>query len=452
MRQALTAAIVCCLALLTTHASLTAADSPYAQAVKSLQPTYYYQLNEQDASGGVIDSMGNAEPGDYNGDYERGLPEAGCDGPLFVNEGHEGIDGGSEFDYFETEVPGLGGEENVAHCSNNEGHVLLGPSDNYGAANITVSLFFHAGPAQGGDRLFTNNLLDAETSFQVNVANEGLVVAVNPNEAGEFAERTLWTTDDVVPDRALIRAEYGWFHVVASTFGDPDERAENIQVWVNGENRTDNLIVTEWGWGVDTDQAKIGGRHEDPAASTTHSGAQDEVAIWLDRVLTDEEVELLWSTAIGDVNPGLPGDYNRDGEVNVPDIDLQSAEMQKADPDLATFDENGDGSVDIADRTIWVQQHANTWYGDSDFNGEFNSSDLVQIFAAGKYETGQAADWGQGDWNGDMEFDSSDLVTAFAAGGYENGPRQAAAVPEPSAIGLVLSAMIGIMGWRRRDN
>ena len=32
--------------------------------------------------------------------------------------------------------------------------------------------------------------------------------------------------------------------------------------------------------------------------STTHSGAQDEVAIWLDRVLTDKEAESLWEAAI----------------------------------------------------------------------------------------------------------------------------------------------------------
>ena len=88
--------------------------------------------------------------------------------------------------------------------------------------------------------------------------------------------------------------------MVASTFGPADERAENIQVWVNGENRTDNLSVTNWGWGVDTNSAKIGGRHADPLATTTHSGAQDEVSIWLDRVLTDKEVLSLWNAALQD--------------------------------------------------------------------------------------------------------------------------------------------------------
>jgi hypothetical protein len=46
--------------------------------------------------------------------------------------------------------------------------------------------------------------------------------------------------------------------------------------------------------------AKIGGRRATPTDSTTHSGAQDEVAIWLDRVLTDAEAESLWEAAINE--------------------------------------------------------------------------------------------------------------------------------------------------------
>ena len=51
----------------------------------------------------------------------------------------------------------------------------------YISSSITVALFFKAGPAQGGDRLFTNNLSDPTKSFQVNVANDGLVLAVDPS-------------------------------------------------------------------------------------------------------------------------------------------------------------------------------------------------------------------------------------------------------------------------------
>ena len=113
-------------------------------------------------------------------------------------------------------------------------------------------------------------------------------------------------------------------------------------------------------------------------------------------------------------SPGLGGDYNNDAVVNAADADAQSAAMNDPNPDLETFDENMDGAVDFLDRTIWVKQHAvdgnGTWVGDSNLDGEFNSGDLVDVFAAGQYETGQAAGWAEGDWSGDMQFSSGDLA------------------------------------------
>ncbi len=196
-------------------------------------------------------------------------------------------------------MPGLGGEENLAHYSNNEGHITLGDGDLFGSTAITVAFFFKAGPAQGGDRLFTNNLGDATKSFQVNTANDGLVLSVDPAGAGAPAERTLFLEDNSEPDRRLINEESGWFHVVASTEGATGpERASNLKLWINGIDRTGNLQPNSTGWGVDTGMAKIGGRRSNAADSTTHSGAQDEVAIWLNRVLTDNEVAGLWESAI----------------------------------------------------------------------------------------------------------------------------------------------------------
>ncbi len=160
----------------------------------------------------------------------------------------------------------------------------------------------------------------------------------------------------------------------------------------------------------------------------------------------------IFNPATGRVTFGaaLPGDYNRDGAVDVADIDLQSVAMKTPDQDLATFDENGDGVINTDDRTIWVQQHAKTWYGDANFDGEFNTDDLVQVFAAGKYEVDTMAGWGEGDWDGDMRFSSGDLVAAFSDGGYELGPRMAtAAVPEPSTILLVALGLLGLCRVRR---
>jgi hypothetical protein len=263
----------------------------YQSTVVKLSPTYYYELNEITTDEGALDTMGNApKAGSFNGDYGVGGPEVGGEGPLYVFSADD-ING--------IAVPGLGGTDNLAHYSNNSGHVTLGDGNLYASSSITVALFFKAGPAQGGDRIFTNNITDPTKSFQVNVANNGLVLAVDPGSTGSSAERTLYMEDNSGPDRRLIQRDSGWFHVIASTSGNSgNERAANFKLWINGVDRTENLQPDSTGWGIDTGQAKIGGRRSDPADSTTHSGAQDEVAIWLDRVLTDQEAMSLWEAAI----------------------------------------------------------------------------------------------------------------------------------------------------------
>ena len=91
-------------------------------------------------------------------------------------------------------------------------------------------------------------------------------------------------------------------------------------------------------------------------------------------------------------------------------------------------------------------------YGDSNLDGEFNSSDLVTVFAAGEYEDGIAENsyWTEGDWNSDGDFDSSDLVIAFRDGRYEQGPRVPVnAVPEPTAAVLFLIGILALRGKRQ---
>lgn len=54
--------------------------------------------------------------------------------------------------------------------------------------------------------------------------------------------------------------------------------------------------------------------------------------------------------------------------------------------------------------------------GDVNGDGVFNSSDLVVVFAAGKYNTGEDASYYEGDWNGDGVFDSADFVYVLQQG------------------------------------
>ena len=388
--------LLCLFGLSFLSSACLAADTPYSNAVKALTPTYYYELNETDPDGGVIDSMGNAAPGEFKGEYglvEDGFAQAGCAGPLYTNQGQIG-DG--VFDYFEEAVPGVGGEGNVAHCSNNVGHIDLGPSADFGANAMTVSMFFRhidqeSEPTPFGDRLFTNSLTDPDTSFQINVAGQGLVVAVNPGAAGLVAERTVGTFDGLF-DNSVRDETYGWFHLVASTSGVGEERAENIQVWINGEDRTRDLLTPETGWGTDTNTAKIGGRRDDPADSTTHGGGQDEVAIWLDQVLSEDEVASLWDAAREEFTPVVCA------------------------PNLGDID--GNGTVEFADFLVLS----------SNFGSEGGPSD------------------GDADCSGDVAF--ADFLILSQNFGQSVG--RAEAVPEPQSATLLLVAVMGVTLLRRR--
>lgn len=107
------------------------------------------------------------------------------------------------------------------------------------------------------------------------------------------------------------------------------------------------------------------------------------------------------------------------------------------------FDINADTLVNVDDIVALVTRpdKLNTYIGDANLDGEFSSSDIVDLFAAGEYEDGVAQNsrWETGDFNGDAEFDSGDIVFSFAEGGYELGPRDAV-VPEPASQLLMLVA------------
>jgi hypothetical protein len=72
--------------------------------------------------------------------------------------------------------------------------------------------------------------------------------------------------------------------------------------------------------------------------------------------------------------------------------------------------------------------------GDSNLDGQFDSSDLVRVFRAGEYEDDvpRNSSWADGDWNGDLEFTTEDIVLAFMFGRY-----QRAAEPADLAIELL---------------
>jgi len=100
--------------------------------------------------------------------------------------------------------------------------------------------------------------------------------------------------------------------------------------------------------------------------------------------------------------------------------------------------------------------------GDTDLSGQVNVIDLVGIDAAGKFNSGLAADWSQGDFNYDGVVSILDLVAidtagAFGTGNYfpsaptATGLGTVAAVPEPAGLGLLAAAALAAYGFRRRS-
>ena len=151
----------------------------------------------------------------------------------------------------------------------------------------------------------------------------------------------------------------------------------------------------------------------------------------------------------GELVATLAGDFNASGARDVGDLDLLADAIVAND---LAFDLNGDGTTNLADRVMWVEQLANTYMGDANFDGQFNSSDFVTVFSAAKYETGQPATWAEGDWNGDKLFNSSDFVAAFAGGGYEKGERAGGlqTVPEPQSLAMFGIGLLVLTACRRR--
>jgi hypothetical protein len=114
------------------------------------------------------------------------------------------------------------------------------------------------------------------------------------------------------------------------------------------------------------------------------------------------------------------GDFNYDNTIDTDDIGLLCQAIWADDYD-ARFDLDADDSVDISDHEFLIENVMGANYGDANLDGRFDSSDLQQVFAAGRFESEEDATWETGDWNCDGKFTTSDLVVAFQKGVYQRG-------------------------------
>lgn len=320
------------------------------------------------------------------------------DGPL--DEAH--LDGSIGIEPWPVEGDGYrshdGGKGNLRIRQSNGGHI------SFSLATGDAGIF----------GLAMNNLIGPEISGQVGNSGVPNFVEVDPVQWNEF------------------------FVTIQS---DPEQIGTHVvEMYVNGSLEPEIFQVTA---GEDNGDFDAVSNLVMAVGSTPQTGAIDiDFFGWAPGVLLPQ----LAGT--------LLGDFDASGILDEPDVNALSEQIMSG-ANLGEFDLTGDGRVNALDLTDWVKSQRKTWFGDANLDGEFNTGDMVQVFSAGKFETGEGATWGQGDWNADGVFNSGDLVAAFSDGGFEVGPVPAqgavAAVPEPGSAWLLVSGCLALAARRRQS-
>ncbi len=336
---------------------------------------------------------------------------------------------------------GVGGDNSPFPAGNMTYEVWVRPDE----LTEDHQVIFETGGGQNGTSIL---ITDKEVRLLNSTGNERLFDVT--------ASLTDIDTSDFVQIIAALNNDDGEITLSVNGAAGGSTSTNEIGVVGRGGNRAS---VFTWGSGLNNNLGNpadepggtfnLGGRTElpdmTPEGLTQFSGQIGLIQVY-NRTFTAEDVQKAFEAQLSE---GLPGDYNSDGVLDVADLNLQADAI--ASGDLA-FDENADGVVDREDRKIWVKEYKKTWVGDANLDGEFTSSDFVNVFTAGTYEVDVEATWAQGDWDGDKRFATADFVFAFSDGGYELGPLPGAqAVPEPSGLGLLLCSL-GLLAVRRRRN
>ena len=116
------------------------------------------------------------------------------------------------------------------------------------------------------------------------------------------------------------------------------------------------------------------------------------------------------------VDPGTPGDVNRDDVVNAQDIDALYAALASGSTD-EKLDLNGDASVTTADVDYLVTEILQTRAGDLNLDGKVDFADFLKL--SGSFGN-SAAKWSDGDVDGDGNVAFADFLSLSASFGFDS--------------------------------
>ena len=241
---------------------------------------------------------------------------------------------------------------------------------------------FHYNNADGGQYTFGIVGNDVPATFP-----EARTVFAGRGDGGGGSVILAAESDTLPSEDDVNEGEY--YHLVAHSQGS------DIRLWLNGQELTELFDSDPIGW--QARQATIGARVQNSFELVqSFPGTIDELAIY-NTLLTEDRIQAHYQAGIG----------------NAPVLDINELQDAiKAGSNDARFDINGDGAVNLLDQDAFVENDLNTWTGDANLDGEFNSGDLVAAFTQGEYEDNDPARpetimnsrWEDGDWNADREF------------------------------------------------